>query len=226
MKAYIKKTDDLSLYEQAKCGFIKMGYEIVYYDKITEPVEDDCVVVGFISDIWNVAILMGFDEIKQLDYPNELKKYLKRDIKKIRLQDLPDKYPYFIKPTMIKSFTGRVVREFRDIIGIQDIELYFTETILDVVSEYRCFILNGEVLGVKHYKGSPYYSLNEEIVIEMVNCYTARPNAYSMDLGITRSGETILIECNNGYSSGNYGLPEILYANFLKQGWIDVAVKT
>lgn len=226
MKAYIKKTDDISLYEQAKCGFVKMGYEIVYYDCITQPVEDDCVVVGFISDIWNVAILMGFNEIKQLDYPDELKSYLKRDIKKIRVQDLPEKYPYFIKPTMIKSFTGRVVKEFRDLIGIQDIELYFTETILDVVSEYRCFILNGEVLGVKHYKGNPYCCLNEEIVIEMIKNYTSRPNAFSMDLGITRTGETVLIECNNGYSSGNYGLSDILYANFLKQGWIDIAVKS
>ena len=47
MKVYIKKVKDNSLFEQAKCGFVKMGYEIVMYSTLSEKVEKDAIVVGF-----------------------------------------------------------------------------------------------------------------------------------------------------------------------------------
>lgn len=225
MKAYIKKADN-SLFEQAKCGFIHMGYEIVYYDNLEVEVEDDSIVVGFISDILKVQKLMKFDSLRQIDYPDELKEYLFRDIKKIFINQLPNKYPFFIKPTSIKSFGGRVVNQYKDLIGTIDTELYFTDTIYNIISEYRCFILNGEIIGVKNYKGNPYQCLKEKTVLEMVNNFKNCPNSYSMDLGITECGKTILIECNNGYSTGNYGLSDILYAKFLKQGYLDIAVRS
>lgn len=223
MKAYIKHSVDNSIFEQAKCGFIQMGFEIEYYNNIDntfkEKLEYADVVVGFIQDISNLQKVMGLTTLKPLDYPEELKKYLHRDIKKISISELPNVYPFFIKPTSIKSFNGRVVRDFKDLIGIIDTELYFTNTIYNIVSEYRCFIANGKILGVKHYKGSPYKSLDENIVLEMLKDYKNAPKAFSMDLGLTECGKTILIECNNGYSSGNYGLSDTLYATFLLESY-------
>ena len=223
MKVYIKISEDNSLFEQAKCGFVKMGYEIIMYDALSEKVELDSIVIGFISDISNISKIMGFKKIKQIDYPKELNKYLKRDFKKLRINELPNKYPYFIKPTSIKSFSGRIVNSFKDLIGVENVELYFTDKILNIVSEYRCFILENKVIGVKHYKGSPYYSLKESVVLDMIKDYKDCPNAYSLDIGITKDNDFVLIECNNAYSTGNYGLSDILYAKFLRQGYIDIA---
>jgi hypothetical protein len=225
MKVYIKKAEN-SLFEQAKCGFIQMGYEIVYYNKLETEIENDSIVVGFISDILNIQKLMQFDNLKQIDYPTELIDYLYRDFKIISINNLPDKYPYFIKPISIKSFSGRVIKEYKDLIGTLDTELYFTETIYNIISEYRCFILNGELIGVKHYKGSPFKCLQEKTVLDMIDKYKNSPNAYSMDIGITECGKTILIECNNGYSTGNYGMSDIMYAKFLKQSYLDIAVRS
>jgi hypothetical protein len=226
MNAHIRKTVENSLFEQAKCGFVQMGYEIVYYDKEIPKIDEYSVFVGFISDILKMVKINKFDNLKQIDYPYQLLEFMQRDVVKITIKDLPETYPYFIKPTSIKSFSGRVVREYKDLIGVLDTELYFTETVLDIVSEYRCFVLNGEIIGVKHYKGSPYFSLNENVVLDMVKKFTECPNAYSLDLGITNENKTVLIECNNGYSTGNYGLSDILYAKFLKQSYIDIAIRS
>ena len=87
---------------------------------------------------------MGFKKIQQIDYPKSLQKYLKRDLIKIKLNQLPKEYPFFIKPTSVKRFSGRVVRSFKDLIGIENVELYFTKDVLNIVSEYRCFVLNGK----------------------------------------------------------------------------------
>lgn len=226
MKVYIKKTEENSLFEQAKCGFIKMGFETIYYDVLTSRVEEDAIVVGFIGDILNISKIMGFDELKQIDYPNELKEYLHRDISKTTTFNLPNEYPFFIKPISIKSFSGRVIKEFKDLIGVIDTELYFTKTIHKIVSEYRCFILNGEIIGVKHYKGNPFISICENTLKDMVYKYKNAPKAYSLDIGVTDNMLNILVECNNGYSTGNYGLTEIQYAKFLMQGYLDIAKRS
>ena len=226
VKVYIKKTEENSLFEQAKVGFIKMGFETIYYDVLTSKVEEYAIVVGFINDILNISKIMGFDELKQIDYPTELKQYLHREIITTNTFNLPEKYPFFIKPTNMKSFSGRVVKEFKDLIGVLDTQLYFTETIHDIISEWRCFILNGEILGVKHYKGNPFVAVDENILNEMVSKFTTSPNAYSLDIGVTKEGLNILVECNNGYSTGNYGLTEIQYAKFLMQGYLDIAKRS
>ena len=55
---------------------------------------------------------------------------------------------------------------------------------------------------------------------EIINSYTSQPNTYTIDVGITEIHQNILIEVNDGYSSGNYGLTEIQYAKFLRDGWL------
>lgn len=226
MKVYIKKTEENSLFEQAKIGFLKLGFETIYYNYLNSKVEEDAIVVGFIEDILNISKIMEFGNLKQIDYPDELKEYLHRNISITTTLQLPNEYPYFIKPTNIKSFSGRVVNEFKDLKGVVDTELYFTKTIHQIVSEYRCFILKGEIIGVKHYKGNPFITIDENILEDMVYKYKTAPNAYSLDIGVTNNGLNILVECNNGYSSGNYGLSDIQYAKFLMQGYLDITKRS
>lgn len=42
-----------------------------------------------------------------------------------------------------------------------------------------------------------------------------RPNACSIDIGVTSDNKTILIECNDAYALGSYGLIDYKYAKFL-----------
>lgn len=42
-----------------------------------------------------------------------------------------------------------------------------------------------------------------------------RPMACSIDIGVTKDGRTLLIECNDAYSLGSYGLQDFKYAKLL-----------
>lgn len=55
--------------------------------------------------------------------------------------------------------------------------------------------------------------------INAVAAYTSAPNAYALDIGLTAAGATLLIEVNEGYSVGSYGLPSLRYAKFLSARW-------
>lgn len=43
-----------------------------------------------------------------------------------------------------------------------------------------------------------------------------------MDFGVTNTGATILVEVNDGYSLGNYGLDSLLYAKLLSARWTEL----
>ena len=44
-------------------------------------------------------------------------------------------------------------------------------------------------------------------------------NAYSLDIGVDDKGRTLLIECNDAYALGCYGLNPIDYAKFISARW-------
>lgn len=44
-------------------------------------------------------------------------------------------------------------------------------------------------------------------------------DAYSIDLGVTADGQTLLVEVNEGYTLGGYGLASVVYARFLETRW-------
>lgn len=224
MRAFIKQTIESSLFEQAKVGFIKMGYECVYYKDIPDDLNKEDVVVGYISDIHKAYLKIGVHIPESIDYPQELESFLARKIKKVEyIQLSEDKFPYFIKPVNHKLFPGKVIKEYKDLIGVYDTELYYTEDILNILSEYRVFVQDKEVIGIKHYKGNPFITLNEGIIREMVRVYTTQPDTYALDVGVSCTEgklNTILVEVNAGYSSGNYGLSEIQYAKFLRDGYL------
>ena len=43
--------------------------------------------------------------------------------------------------------------------------------------------------------------------------------ACSIDIGVTNDGRTLLIECNDAYSLGSYGLEDYKYAKLLSARW-------
>ena len=45
------------------------------------------------------------------------------------------------------------------------------------------------------------------------------PAAYTVDFGIPSTNETVLVELNDGFAIGNYGLADYLYARLLEARW-------
>jgi hypothetical protein len=73
--------------------------------------------------------------------------------------------------------------------------------VVEFESEWRCFVLEGRVLDVRRYKG------------------TFRS---SVDLGVLTDGRTAIVEVNDGYSLGAYGLAAAHYAQLLQARWREI----
>lgn len=155
---------------------------------------------------------LGIDIPKPLDYPKELLPYCQRRMYFTDLQGLLDlgEYPIFVKPSEeSKLFVGVIVGSayeldmFKAYQGL-DLPVVGSE-VLDIVSEYRCFVINGEVYDCRRYNGDYRTLPDYDLIDEMVAAYKSSPVAYSIDVGVTSDGKTVLIECNDGYSLGTYG---------------------
>ena len=211
-------------------GFRALGYEIktfVLDDLATLPLSPNAIVVGNIGTVWRALEKLGVPQPPYLLTPECLKPFLGRDEWMSTLGGVRSlaQVPIFIKPLeRDKTFTGHVVKVFRDLIEtapFPDDLPVLAQTPVEFSSEWRVFMLKGEVLGVGHYHGDPLLFPDSSVIKTMLSTYTTTtsPAAYVLDVGITREGQTLLVELNDGYALGAYGLPAHHYARLLEARW-------
>ena len=97
------------------------------------------------------------------------------------------------------------------------------------MAEWRGFIIYDRLVDVRpygslvrpdydgfmyHYDGSVLKSMMEAFAE-----WDERPAACSMDICVTRDGRTLLVEMNDAYALGCYGLPGLLYARLISARW-------
>lgn len=208
-------------------GFKQLGEEIRSFQNvkdIKDNTESD-VIVGGIHDVRYVLDKLG-KPYPTLEYPISIRKYLGRNIWVDTLGSIMtdnNKRGIFIKPVEGgKLFTGLVINteaDFRGCIGAKPDTEVFCSDVVNFVSEYRCFIRYGEVVDIRHYRGDRLTVPSKEILENIVKDYEDAPNSYTIDLGVTDSGKTLLVEVNEGYSVGAYGLESTAYAKVLATRW-------
>ena len=103
---------------------------------------------------------------------------------------------------------------------------------IDIVAEWRCFILYDEIIDVRPYgvmidsnRKSHMYHYDAEVLSEMLEEFKRmeeRPMACSMDICLTKDGRTLLMEFNDAYSLGCYGLAPVLYARLMSARWSQI----
>jgi len=231
MKAYIHSFQGKPWNEDCEIalkGFNKLGVECILFksnEELDERDPEDIVVGGM--------LMMGyaFDQAgivpEIIDYPDELTDYLGRTIKTITLKDLQkQELPVFIKPVEEKTASGVVVNSLEDAEDYfktmaLEAEIYCSE-VLNLVSEWRCFIRYREIIGVRHYNGDEKETCDKEIIKRAIRDYHNIPAACSLDFGVTEDGRTVLIEVNDGFAIGAYGLPDMEYAKFLEARWAEL----
>jgi ATP-grasp domain, R2K clade family 2 len=180
--------------------------------------------VGFVVDRLNK---LGVP-LEYYDYPEELEEFLGRKVWISTINQVAAELPFaFVKPKDDdKLFTGRVVRSTKDLIGTGsqtgDIPVYCSE-VVNMITEFRTFVRYGKIIGIKQYSGNyrlkPDYDIIEKAVKQFKNC----PNAYGIDFCVTDDNKTLLVEVNDAYAIGNYGLDVIDYAKFLYTRWAQLA---
>ncbi len=135
--------------------------------------------------------------------------------------------PVFIKPRALegKLFAGHVISRFRDLIQTAsfpgETPLWWSDA-LELSGEFRGFVLRGELVGWKHYSGDFRGALDFNRVEAALQKWHSRPVACAMDWALTAQGETVLVEVNDAYSLGCYGLAPHLYAPMLAERWREI----
>lgn len=155
---------------------------------------------------------------KYIGYPKELDEFLGRKIIETTFENLDDDYPYFVKPSEdVKLFTGDTVTKPQHLDYIKqygncknDTKVFKSE-IVDFITEYRVFVSKGEIRGIKHYRGDFEKFIDVDVVHQMVEKYKTCPSAFTLDVGLTTEGKTLLIEVNDMWSIGSYGLDAKIY---------------
>lgn len=214
-------------------GFRQLGWEIEKYRLVEQIPSDDPedVVVGGIGNVRSHLKRLGCKTPEmEMDYPEELRPYLGRNIWEGSIEELvkdESKWNVFIKPKAeTKKFTGKVVRSLGDFTGLVDpaqpTPVWISE-IVDFKAEWRCFVRYAEVLDARLYKGDWSACLDKSVVLQAVADFKSAPAAYALDFGTDADGKTKLVEVNDGHSLGSYGLHPLKYAKFLAARWAQMA---
>lgn len=238
MKAYLEKYgkewfDDFVYL--ARQPLEDRGFTIVPFDDFTLPDLIDCevfdkndIIVGSVESTKLFWETVGIEVPKYIGYPKCLGEFYSRKINKTKFSDIKvNDLPIFVKPADdVKLFTGFVLEKSSTLRDINmyypdvnpDTPVYISEPI-EIVSEYRCFVHKNKLVGIKHYDGD-FTKFPDVFTIQsmMQKFYDESPVSYTLDVGLIRDGnrfKTILVEVNDFWAIGGYGLDGKTYVRML-----------
>lgn len=194
------------------------------------PLMDVTLMVG------SVEACLKYFEIKDIPapapnyYPTQLQQYLYRKVIERPLSDVltslfPD--PVFIKSSKWKQLTGQILsdnlhNQIHHMVGEDKVWL---SDVVTWLAEYRVYVNNGEILAVSLYSKMQHIvaldiTLDMNVIRQAVEQFTDSPVSYAFDWGVLSTGETALVEMNDGWAIGAYdGITATQYFNFLKARW-------
>ena len=219
-------------------GFGAKGYSLDFFewDELTGrhlPLARNTLLVGGTVAVHKALTQLGLPIPAPLNVPAALLAFAGRKLWTTTLGDLRGQFetssatPVFVKPfAAAKEFVGMVVASATDLARVRhledDLALQASEPV-HFVSEWRYFVLRASVVGTAHYKGDCFTHPNATTVRSAVAAYTAAPAAYGLDFGVTADGRTLLVEANDGFALGCYGLDPVIYAEMLEARWCELA---
>ncbi len=202
------------------------------------PLTTDTFISGDMDAMHGAMRQLGIDIPEPLDYPDVLQPYLKRRVWKARLNEVEDALEQgnldsiFIKPAnRQKLFTGQVVNEARDlqrISGVTRQEEIWCSEVVQWKSEYRVYVVRNAVVFIDCYAGNTQITLDRSVVHAAVLKYAESkdaPAGYAMDFGVLKSGETAIVEVNDGYALGAYKIDAKNYSDLIFSRWEELLKK-
>jgi len=133
----------------------------------------------------------------------------------------------FIKPIDIKLFTGLVLDgcQYSCLTGLPDKTkvMAYKPFNSPLKSEWRIYVWNNEMIDSRHYSDdfrvSPDYNYVDEIIKENKETF---PKAYTIDIGILENDDNVVVEFNDMWAIGNYGMDNGEYLKLLKDRYFEI----
>lgn len=135
--------------------------------------------------------------------------------------------PVFVKPRGVaKRFTGRVVHDPVDLrslpVSAPATPVWCSE-VVDIVVEHRVFVCRGGVRSVAQYAGPEGSRPTRTRVGRVVEPLLPRLTAgCAVDVAELRNGRLVLVEVNDGFSLGRYGVDPGTYLDVLVARWTEL----
>lgn len=153
-------------------------------------------------------------KINPILVPDELSEFTGRKIKIVSSKDeITQTAQEWGKNKIFLKSASAVKCDYSDIYclpgRLPDDSKYFMSEVIDIESEYRCFVRDGRLINIKNYSGNPFVVPNEKAIMNMINAYKNCSPSYTLDVGITRGGETVVIEVHNFIACGLYGFDSV-----------------
>ena len=198
--------------------------------------QPDVLVAGHIPIVVQSLRRLGVEPPPPNDYPQSLRPWLHRRVWRATVRDVVARLqedwgaPFFVKPAgRLNRFTGAVVRSWNDmalLANVPDRMPVLCSEVVTWLSEHRVYVREGTVLGIRHYLGDASIPLDESVTSAAVQAFAASgeaPAGYGIDFGVLADGRTALVEVNDGYGLGSYGLDDDAYADLIIARWCQLA---
>lgn len=214
------------------------GYHVNFFEHaedILETLTKETVVYAGIPVMEKVFKKLGVSPQVEY-YPKALTPWMGRDVFTTTVDEVHEMVEggrkLFVKPIYAdkKTFNGVVMAKFIDLIRMNhlpgDRQVVCSEPV-EFVSEYRFFVHRKlGVLGCKHYAGDWKKTIDFEVGEECRKAWKDSPIAYSLDMGVTTEGKTLLVECNDALSLGCYGLDPSMFSIMILDRWNEIMEKS
>lgn len=166
----------------------------------------------------------GIEYQNPIEIPKEMrnKHYVGRFYSILPIDKLPNRGFSFIKDvSRLKSYVGlmAITEENKKYLTG---EIYQISEYTPFMSEYRVFVLKGNIQAIQHYKEDVTIFPNVEVIKEIIRDYENTNNAssaYTVDIGITEDNRTLLIEIHTFASCGTYGFYGSSLFDMYKNGY-------
>jgi hypothetical protein len=194
----------------------------------------DTAVVGSVPFVKAALTCLGKALPVPNPYPDILRAYLYRDVTVMPMKAalaLIDRtaQPVFIKPAdRWKSFNGCVPADGRDIRlnGASRNQNVWVSDVVRFCSEWRAYVLQGEIRHLAWYDGNRGIEPDKKVIHEAVGRYveSGAPVGFVIDFGVLATGETALVEVNDGFSVGAYeDVDPRTYTNLIAGRWSEMS---
>lgn len=229
----LRREEELMRQELARLGAPYTFYTEKQILRRSLPLTRDSLVVGDAPCIYGALRQLKASIPEANPYPLALTAFLHRRIWRstlgavIRQMDGDHFAPMFVKPAnREKRFTGRIFSDISDLYwvhGVSRRQPVFCSEPVEWASEFRVYVANGNILAIDPYAGDedvqPEFSIIQSAVAALTRAPEEGRAGYAIDFGVLTTGETALIEMNDGFAVGAYRIGAQDYAAMVIARW-------
>jgi hypothetical protein len=196
------------------------------------PLDGKSLVVGDMPCVLGALKQLQIPIPEPQDYPPALASFLHRRIWRSTLGQLElglrrgHHTATFAKPAARrKRFTGCIFESEYDlsqIYGVSRQEPLWCSEVVHWLSEYRVYVVHSQIRSIDHYGGDPKVPVDLEEIQRAIQVLEEAGESYAgygIDFGVLASGQTALVEMNDGFGIGAYQINAKDYTDMIWARW-------